>query len=68
MLRLMSGEAATIVVQVALAEGAPERLSEGVLYARHSESPRRHGKLATAKPTYRPESSLNRTRGCKSRN
>ena len=36
-LRLMSGEAATIVVQVALAEGAPERLSEGAPYTRHSE-------------------------------
>jgi hypothetical protein len=37
-LRLISGEAAAIVVQVALAEGAAERLSEGAPHARHSES------------------------------
>lgn len=37
-LRLMSGEAAAMVVQMALAEGAPERLSEGAPHARYSES------------------------------
>jgi hypothetical protein len=50
-LRLMSGEAAAIVVQMALAEGAPERLSEGAPYTIIQSRLDGTGRLVTGNPT-----------------